>query len=302
MQPTPEAVSTAGHASNQCKPSEPGAPAASIGLNVWEQVQETHPDLTKSFSKGGFQGTAVSPTYQAMRATQIFGPHGIGWGTELISESYVEGAPLGFDKDGRMLGREIIHKVYVELWYIYGGHRGSIKQFGATTFVTRDSFGIISSDEDHAKKSITDATSKCLSLLGFSADVYMGKFDDHKYVAGLKAKMDAAGNPATGMAATDATTTTTATQHQNDTGSTPVGTELSSRYMGYKTRLQEFQDKGQQVGNIPAARAQIEQDPLLTQMEIKTLLQSPLLRIADESPEPAQSGTGANAAAPSIFL
>lgn len=302
MQPTPEAVSTAGHASNQCKPSEPGAPAASIGLNVWEQVQETHPDLTKSFSKGGFQGTAVSPTYQAMRATQIFGPHGIGWGTELLSESYVEGAPLGFDKDGRMLGREIIHKVYVELWYIYGGHRGSIKQFGATTFVTRDSFGIISSDEDHAKKSITDATSKCLSLLGFSADVYMGKFDDHKYVAGLKAKLDAAGNPATGIASTVSNTPAVTQQQQNESGPTPTGTDFSPRYLGYKNRLQEFQDKGQQVGDIPAVRAQIEQDPALTQMEIKTLLQSPLLRITETSSEPVQTVSGDNAAAPSIFL
>ena len=98
------------------------------------------------------------------------------------------------------------------------------------------------------------------------------------------------------------TTTTDDSQQQNATGSTPVGAEFSARYLGYKTRLQEFQDKGQQVGNIPAARAQIEQDTGLTQMEIKTLLQSPLLRIADASPEPVQSGDGANAAVPSIFL
>lgn len=301
MQTTPEAVSTAGHARSECKPSEPGAPAASIGLNVWNQVQETHPDLTKSFNKGGFQGTAVSPTYQAMRATQIFGPHGLGWGTELISESYVEGGPLGFDKDGRLLGRETIHKVYLELWYIYQGKRGSIKQFGATSFLSRDAYGTITTDEDHAKKSITDATSKCLSLLGFSADVYMGKFDDHKYVAGLKAKMEAAGNPATGMTSTE-TTVATDTNRQNDQGSTAIGTELSSRYSVYKNKLQEFQEKGQEISNIPAARAQIEQDTGLTQMEIQTLLQSPLLRIAGESSEPAQLGTGANSASPSIFI
>jgi hypothetical protein len=300
MQSTSEAVSTAGPASNQCKPSEPGAPAASIGLGVWLQVQETNPEETKSFTKGGFQGTAVSPTYQAMRATQIFGPYGLGWGAELISENYVEGAPLGFDKDGRMLGREIIHKVYVELWYIYGGKRGSIKQFGATTFVTRDSFGIISSDEDHAKKSITDATSKCLSLLGFSADVYMGKFDDVKYVAGLRAKMEAAGNPATGMTSSETTTPAVSQQQQNDTGSASDGSKFTTRYLGYKTKLQEFLDKGQQLVNVPEARAQIEQDTLLTQMEIKTLLQSPLLRIADSSPEPVPSGAGATES--SIFI
>lgn len=299
MQPTSEAVSNAVQAGKECKPSDAGAPAASIGLDVWSQVQETHPDLTKSFSKGGFQGTAVSPTYQAMRATKIFGPHGLGWGTELISESYVEGGPLGFDNEGRLLGREIIHKVYLEVWYIYKGKRGSIKQFGATTFLSRDAYGTISSDEDHAKKSITDATSKCLSLLGFSADVYMGKFDDHKYVEGLRAKMETAGSPATGMTSTVATTTG-GTQQQNDTGSATSGTELSSRYLGYKTKLQEYQDKGQNIADVAAARAQIEQDTLLTQMEIKTLLQSPLLRIADSSTDTVESGAGATE--PSIFL
>ncbi|WP_282366324.1 hypothetical protein [Pseudomonas sp. PS02290] len=297
MQPTSEAVSTAVPAVKQCQSLDAGAPAASIGLAVWNQVQETHPDITKSFSKGGFQGTAVSPTYQAMRATQIFGPHGLGWGTELISESYVEGGPLGFDKDGRMLGREIIHKVYLEVWYIYEGKRGSIKQFGATTFLSRDAYGTISSDEDHAKKSITDATSKCLSLLGFSADVYMGKFDDHKYVEGLKAKMEAAGNPATGMATQ---VTSSGVTQQSDTGSLTMGTEFSSRYMSYKTRLQEYQEKGQHISNIAAARAQIEQDTLLTQIEIKTLLQSPLLRIADSPADPVESGSGSTES--SIFL
>ena len=302
MQSTPEAVSTAGHASNECKPSEPGAPAASIGLNVWVQVQETHPDVTKSFSKGGFQGTAVSPTYQAMRATQIFGPHGLGWGTELISESYVEGGPLGFDSDGRMLGREIIHKVYLELWYVYEGKRGSIKQFGATSFLSRDAYGTISTDDDHAKKSVTDATSKCLSLLGFSADVYMGKFDDHKYVAGLKAKMEAAGSPATGMTSTANPTQSGPQSQQSDANPSPVGSDYSQRYLRYKARFIELTDANQQVKDVPGVRAQIQQDPLLSKMEIQTLLQSPLLRIADASPEPVQSGAGTNAAATSIFL
>lgn len=302
MQSTSEAVSTAGLASNECKPSEPGAPAASIGLEVWRQVQETDPEVTKSFNKGGFQGTAVSPAYQAMRATQIFGPHGLGWGTELISESYVEGGPLGFDKDGRLLGREIIHKVYLELWYVYKGKRGSIKQFGATSFLSRDAYGTISSDEDHAKKSVTDATSKCLSLLGFSADVYMGKFEDNKYVAGLKAKMEAAGNPATGMTSTENQTTNAHQSQQNDASPSPAGSDFSHRYVSYKARFKELTDANQQVKDVPGVRAQIQQDPLLSKMEVQTLLQSPLLRIADASPEPVQSGAGADAAAPSIFL
>ena len=38
-------------------------------------------------------------------------------------------------------------------------------------------------DGDFAKKIETDALTKALSKLGFNADVFMGRFDDHKYVA-----------------------------------------------------------------------------------------------------------------------
>lgn len=198
--------------------------------------------LNQVVQQGWLSGHRSIPDLSSHEGYPDFRPTWAWMGTELISESYVEGGPLGFDKEGRMLGREIIHKVYLEVWYIYKGKRGTIKQFGATTFLSRDAYGTISSDEDHAKKSITDATSKCLSLLGFSADVYMGKFDDHKYVEGLKAKMEAAGNPATGMTSTEATVASD-TQQQSVTGSASSSPELSSRYLIYKTKLQEYQEK-----------------------------------------------------------
>ena len=41
-------------------------------------------------------------------------------------------------------------------------------------------------DEDWAKKILTDITTKALSKLGFSADVFLGMYDDNKYVNSLK--------------------------------------------------------------------------------------------------------------------
>ena len=38
-------------------------------------------------------------------------------------------------------------------------------------------------DADFAKKIETDALTKALSKIGFNADVFMGLYDDHKYVA-----------------------------------------------------------------------------------------------------------------------
>lgn len=291
MEKPSETATSAGHASNQCEPTEPCVSAASMGLTMWQQVNATDPQYTKAFNTSGFQGTSISPTYQSMRATKIFGPHGIGWGTEVLNESYVEGAPLGFDKDGRSLGRESIHKVYLELWYIYQGRRGSVKQYGATTFVFRNDYGTITSDEDHAKKSVTDAMTKCLSLLGFSADVFMGHFDDDKYVAGLRAKM-----------ANEASGGSTALAQNNETPKESAPQDLGARYLGYKNRLADLEAKNQKVGDIPAVRAQIQQDPALTKMEQQTLLQSPLLRIAESSQQADNASQASNPPKEEIFI
>lgn len=150
-------------------------------LALWQRVEKTDPQYTKPFSRGGgFRGTATNATYLAKKATEIFGPIGIGWGLEILDEAIMEGAPL--DAQGN---HEKIHKVRVKLWYRLDGVRGEVVQFGQTTFVGRNRNGLFT-DEEAPKKSLTDAMSKCLSLLGFSADIHLGRFDDNKYVNDLR--------------------------------------------------------------------------------------------------------------------
>ena len=43
-------------------------------------------------------------------------------------------------------------------------------------------------DEDAPKKSVTDALVKALSMIGFAGDIFMGRYDDSKYVNDLKAE------------------------------------------------------------------------------------------------------------------
>lgn len=143
MQPTSEAVSNAVQAGKECKPSDAGAPAASIGLDV-EPGTGNASRLNQVVQQGWLSGHRSISDLSSHEGYQDFRSTWTGMGTELISESYVEGGPLGFDNEGRLLGREIIHKVYLEVWYIYEGKRGSIKQFGATTFLSRDAYGTIS--------------------------------------------------------------------------------------------------------------------------------------------------------------
>ena len=44
-------------------------------------------------------------------------------------------------------------------------------------------------DSDAGKKATTDGITKLLSQLGFNADVFLGKFDDQKYVDDLREEM-----------------------------------------------------------------------------------------------------------------
>jgi hypothetical protein len=155
-----------------------------MNKNLWNTVAVTNPNFVKSFTRcGGFSGTAINATYQAQKATETFGPCGIGWGIDILEERYQDGAPL--IQDGAVVGNEVIHVLRAKLWYVHQGKRGEVIHFGQTPFVGRNKNGFFT-DEEAPKKSMTDAMSKCLSLIGFSADVHLGLYDDNKYVADLR--------------------------------------------------------------------------------------------------------------------
>lgn len=113
------------------------------------------------------------------RATETFGPCGICWGYEIVDERYQSGA------EG-----EVVHVLRLKLWYVWDGKRGEVIQFGQTTFVGRNKNRAFA-DEEAPKKSLTDALTKAMSMLGFAHDVHVGLFDDNKYVNGLRARLEA---------------------------------------------------------------------------------------------------------------
>lgn len=156
---------------NEPEAANDTTPAPSGNRDLWDSVSKTDAKYTKDFAgKGGFKGTAINATWLARQATKTFGPAGLGWGLRVLDEKYVTGS------EGC-----IIHVLRVELWYMLGGKRGSIEQYGQTTFVGKNKSGPFT-DEEAPKKSMTDAMSKCLSLLGFGADIHLGLYDDNKYV------------------------------------------------------------------------------------------------------------------------
>ncbi|EMM9641729.1 hypothetical protein NTP67_07760 [Providencia rettgeri] len=170
-------------------------------LNIWKRVQRTDARFTKPLDGVGYTGTSINSTYMFMRATEIFGPIGEGWGYEIVEEKFVNGKPLTepvldernkqvatrFLRDGDgSLFCEQNHSIKIRFWYtIECETRGEFESYGATPYRYQTTYGI-KVDGEVFKKSLTDAIKKALSMLGFSSDVYMGMHDNPEYVASNK--------------------------------------------------------------------------------------------------------------------
>jgi hypothetical protein len=152
-------------------------PSPGQNLRIWNAYAATDPRHTKQVSYGR-KFTAIDTYYQIMRATEAFGPWGEGWGWTSENETVValfEDKPLNFAK------------VTLELWYMQGDVRCVCGAVVAMNLLV-SAKGV--PDEEAFKKATTDACTKALSYLGFSADVFMGKFDDNRYVQNVKAEFE----------------------------------------------------------------------------------------------------------------
>jgi hypothetical protein len=136
-------------------------------MSLWSSVCETDPENTKEVDFGrGF--TAIDAYSQIREATNQFGPMGKGWGYT-VKKEIIEGCFM----------------VDLSLWYIYEGTRCEVPSiFEMVPLNNRK--GV---DYEAPKKAVTGAITKALSYLGFNADVFLGKFDDNKYVEEIKQKI-----------------------------------------------------------------------------------------------------------------
>lgn len=176
----------------------------SENLKLWRSVMRTNPRYTKDLSGTGFEGTSINGEYMVMRATECFGPIGIGWGYEILEDVLKPGAPISeaIYENNKFVGKKLIrdaegnlitslhHSMKISFWYIMEGQRGAITAYGATDYMYMTSKNGIKVDGEAQKKSLTDAIKKALSLLGFSADVWLGHYDDAVYKAESKMEFE----------------------------------------------------------------------------------------------------------------
>lgn len=150
-------------------------------LALWNTVERTPQEHTKAITGKSYSGTSPKPHYLVRKATETFGPCGIGWGFDIVNERIEEGSP-----------GEKMHIALVRVWYKWNGERGEVQHVGGTPFSGVRSSGKTFIDEDAPKKSVTDALVKALSMIGFAGDIFMGRYDDSKYIAELKEEARAA--------------------------------------------------------------------------------------------------------------
>jgi hypothetical protein len=139
-------------------------------LKLWGAVKETDPKYTKPAKIGGMSITAIAPQYQIMLATEQFGSYGEGFGFKSIELDY-----------------SLIEKFNLVVFKgVFFHPKGEFEIINSSKMYMDRNQTMI--DADFAKKIETDALTKALSKLGFNADVFMGRFDDTKYVLEMKEK------------------------------------------------------------------------------------------------------------------
>lgn len=134
-------------------------------IKLWKSVENTNPVYMHEV-KYPFKHISIDAQYQIMTATLLWGSYGSTWGVKNETFQAIQ-----------LSTSNVCSVIYSAVLFYPGG------EFGINSDIyiyvkAKDSF---KANNDYAKKVSTDAMTKGLSKLGFSADVFMGKFDGGKY-------------------------------------------------------------------------------------------------------------------------
>lgn len=139
-------------------------------MNLFEQFRETPETARKQITGGRLKGfTDINPMWRFKRLTEVFGPCGIGWKYEIVSQRIQPGH-----------GNEVAAFVDILLYYKHNGEWSEgIPGIGGSSFVSVEKNGAHTSDECF-KMALTDAIGTACKALGMSADIFYEK-DRTKY-------------------------------------------------------------------------------------------------------------------------
>jgi hypothetical protein len=137
-------------------------------LELWSRVEKTNPNYTKNANVRGNKITSISPQFQIMNVTEEFGTYGETWGFKSLDFDYSLSKEFGL--------------VVLNAKFFFPKGEFEIKN-SISLFIDNAKTKV---DNDFAKKIETDTLTKAISKLGFNADIFLGKFDDIRYVEEMK--------------------------------------------------------------------------------------------------------------------
>lgn len=158
-------------------------------LDLWNKHADIDPAFTKPITGKAYKGTSPSPQYVIHCLTDMFGPVGEGFGWDVAAEGW------------QPLGDEVLHWCRIRFWHT--DRANGFDAYGQTKALMKTKNGLMS-DEDAPKKSLTDAIVKAASQIGIAANIFLGRWDDQKYVAQVAAEYRDADKPQPSSAAQEA--------------------------------------------------------------------------------------------------
>lgn len=140
--------------------------------NWYTEVNVTDKKYTKDSGYGTHRYTSINAQYQNRLATKYLGLYGDGWGVRNLVFEIIHDA----------LQKPILLTLDAEFFYILG--EKNERCFPISSEINfYDSKNKL--NKDLRKKLLTDVTTKALSKIGFNADIFLGMYDDQKYLDSL---------------------------------------------------------------------------------------------------------------------
>lgn len=149
-------------------------------MDIYDRVRAVPPEAQKTIEAGKLKGmTDINPMWRIKKLTEVFGPCGIGWYTEITRQWLEPGA------------NKVAAFCNINLYVKFSGEWSKpIPGTGGASFVNIFKGSPEMSDEAY-KMAYTDAISVACKALGFAADVYWDK-DRTKYDQTEETKPDKA--------------------------------------------------------------------------------------------------------------
>lgn len=141
-------------------------------LTYYNYARQVPKEAQKTFNNGRFSGTDINPMWRIKMLTEMFGPCGVGWYTEITRQEQVE-----------LVDDEVICFMDINLYVkIDGEWSKPIFGTGGNKLKTKTSKGYIQTSDEGWKMTYTDALGAACKNLGIGADVYWQN-DKTKYTS-----------------------------------------------------------------------------------------------------------------------